>query len=100
MYDPVKNTWQFRAALKTPRSGACAVVMEGKIYVMGGTFERGALNSCEVYDPELDVWTFVKSEYSVKFYKAFPLPKFSKATTEKPYESVSSESNLIGSSVT
>ena len=62
MYDTIKNTWKFCAALKTPRSGACAVVLEGKIYVMGGTHKRLALSSCEVYNPQTDEWMFVKSK--------------------------------------
>jgi N-acetylneuraminic acid mutarotase len=36
LYDPVADTWKELAPMPTPRGSACAVVVDGKIYVIGG----------------------------------------------------------------
>ena len=36
IYDPRYSTWEQYAHLESPRSGVKAVVLEGRIYVLGG----------------------------------------------------------------
>ena len=63
-YDPQQDKWYKVANLNIPRSGACAVVLMGQIFVMGGGSDvRKILNSCEIYDPGVDRWFIGKGEY-------------------------------------
>jgi len=55
-YDPPSNTWTSVASISQRRSGSAAVVMDGKIYVVGG-FSSAALSSMEIYDPQANRWT-------------------------------------------
>ena len=56
-YEPRLDKWHDVTSLKTPRSGACAVVFMGQIFVMGGgSGSRKILSSCEIYDPGVDKW--------------------------------------------
>lgn len=49
--------WVSRQSLPTPRTGACAVEFEGKIYVIGGRGSQGQiLKVVERYDPVKDRW--------------------------------------------
>lgn len=62
VYDPATDMWETKASIPTPRHGACANVVDGKIYVIGGaevTPYPGYVTSGknEVYDPETDTWT-------------------------------------------
>jgi N-acetylneuraminic acid mutarotase len=62
IYDTETNTWSFGASLPTrmwyTAAGATAGVMAPKrIYIMGGGF-MNATNVVNVYDPELDTWSF------------------------------------------
>lgn len=62
-YDPSCDQWNTVGALNTPRSGACAVALAGKIYVVGGSSSKGlALNTCEVYHASQDKWFFFKGK--------------------------------------
>lgn len=62
-YDPQLDKWNNVANLNIPRSGACAVVLMGQIFVMGGGSDvRKILNSCEIYDPGVDRWFIGKGE--------------------------------------
>jgi len=62
VYDPMKNTWETRASMHTPRADLCASVVNGEIYLIGGKeywgvnpfYHELAVN--EVYDPETDSW--------------------------------------------
>jgi N-acetylneuraminic acid mutarotase len=56
-YDPTTDIWTRKADLATPRIGASAAVLNGKIYVMGGGDSTGEFNSVEMYDPIKDKWT-------------------------------------------
>ena len=63
VYDPQNNTWEHLADMPTPREGAEAAVVDGKIYVVGGFASidnRGAnikiFKTVEVYDPQTDIW--------------------------------------------
>ena len=52
-----QNGWTHKANIPTPRAGACACVVDNKIYVIGGystSFGNFAVN--EVYDPSTDTW--------------------------------------------
>lgn len=64
-YDPRHDKWTSVSSLNTPRSGACAVVLMGQIFVMGGGSEsRKILSSCEIYHPGADKWSYGKGYYS------------------------------------
>ncbi|BBN16655.1 hypothetical protein MPTK1_7g08240 [Marchantia polymorpha subsp. ruderalis] len=58
MYDPVLDRWVKGASLNTPRSQFGCGVVDGKLYVVGGSgADDERLSSMEVYDPERDEWT-------------------------------------------
>jgi N-acetylneuraminic acid mutarotase len=50
-YRPATNQWETRASLQTQRGHTNAVVLEGRIWVLGGRNGSGALRSVEIYDP-------------------------------------------------
>ena len=61
-YDPVNNTWREKADMPTPRCALATVVVNGKIYAIGGSADTpGKLNmplaTIEEYDPVTDKWT-------------------------------------------
>jgi len=59
VYDPATDTWETKTSMPTNRSGMCANVVDGKIYVIGGrTGEQySTVDLNEVYDPETNMWT-------------------------------------------
>ncbi len=62
VYDPATDTWETKAPMPTPRIGSRANVVNGKIYLMGGSYPNADLESeasthNEVYDPVNDSWT-------------------------------------------
>jgi len=61
-YDLKSGEWTSRAPLPTPRTGAAAAAMTGRIYVIGGrigsAFANGSdVDVVEAYDPAADRWT-------------------------------------------
>jgi N-acetylneuraminic acid mutarotase len=61
IYDPLKNNWSSaKQKMQEARTGAQAVVVDGKIYVIGGAAGGETIKSIEVYDPATDVWTTSK----------------------------------------
>jgi hypothetical protein len=53
------QTWTTRAPIPTPRWYPASVLLEGKIYVIGGqdsTYPYQSLTTMEVYDPVQDTW--------------------------------------------
>jgi hypothetical protein len=58
VYDPASNTWIIKSPMPTARSGAAAVAISGKLYVVGGE-PTGSIftNALEVYDPQTDTWS-------------------------------------------
>jgi len=61
VYDPQAKKWAPRRKMPTLRSGAMAVTVGDKIYVMGGGFKKSDgkfvfLHTVEVYDPKTDTW--------------------------------------------
>ncbi|MCX8015189.1 MAG: hypothetical protein N2748_04140, partial [candidate division WOR-3 bacterium] len=57
-YDVQTNTWTLKAPMPTARGIGRAVLVQGKIYVIGGcvTFGTG-LTTVEIYDPVTNTWT-------------------------------------------
>jgi N-acetylneuraminic acid mutarotase len=64
-YDPATDTWTTKTPLPTPTYDPATVVVDGKIYVIGGvgavSEEPGAdkyfLSTVMKYDPEIDTWS-------------------------------------------
>lgn len=57
-YDPATNLWTTRASMPTARGQSAVGVVDGIIYVIGGSTEAaGALATVEAYDPATDTWT-------------------------------------------
>jgi Kelch motif len=52
-----QGAWMTLAPMPTPRVGLDAVVIDGKIYAMGGTSDEGSSNKNEEYDPTTNTWT-------------------------------------------
>ena len=55
-YNPKTDTWESKNQMPTPRGGMMSAVVDGKIYVMGGTLGPDWIpfKTVEVYDPEKD----------------------------------------------
>lgn len=56
-YDVATNKWKQLTSAPNPRMGHSAVVMNGLMYVFGGTRGAGYYNDLYVYDPATDKWT-------------------------------------------
>ena len=63
VYDPLTNTWEKRADMPTARALTDAVVVDDKVYVIGGQKTWVALDvpglfvrSIEEYNPQTDTW--------------------------------------------
>ena len=65
IYDLLTDTWSMGADILTPRAGHSAVVLNGKIYALGGQQGKSAgylgIDAVEEYDPETDSWAKVAS---------------------------------------
>jgi len=49
--------WSYLASMPTPREGLTAVVLDGKIYAIGGKQQGySSLNVVEIYDPLINEW--------------------------------------------
>jgi N-acetylneuraminic acid mutarotase len=58
VFDPGMNAWTSKKAMGTPRYGAGASLLNGRIVIAGGTNDTAsALPSAESYDPMTDNWT-------------------------------------------
>jgi N-acetylneuraminic acid mutarotase len=57
-YDPVTDTWTYKASMPTPREGFGVAVYQNKIYCIGGGVytTSGETGVNEVYDPATDTW--------------------------------------------
>jgi len=55
-YDPKTDRWRSRTALPTVRSGIAAAVLDGKVFVFGGEYNRATRRDVESYDPVADKW--------------------------------------------
>lgn len=58
MYDPKSNEWETRTDMPTARAGMATSVVNGKIYVIGGTLIPAWQNTdkVEIYDPVSNTW--------------------------------------------
>lgn len=61
MFNPRTNQWRERMEMFAPKSGHTASVINGKVYVMGGSLIVNetdvGLSTIEIYHPEIDRWT-------------------------------------------
>jgi N-acetylneuraminic acid mutarotase len=59
VYDPATDTWTTKAPMPTARLRAGAAVINGKLYVAGGSTDQSSgigSAALEVYDPASDTW--------------------------------------------
>ena len=57
VYDVARRTWSEAAPLPAPRGGHAAVVLDGRIHVLGGGNSRSTIADHSVYDPAANAWT-------------------------------------------
>jgi N-acetylneuraminic acid mutarotase len=57
VYDLATRTWGSTAPLNSPRGGDAAVVLDGKIHVIGGGNSRSTLADHSEFDPATNKWT-------------------------------------------
>jgi len=76
VYDPIRNFWITKSPMPIPVLGAASGVLDGKIYVVGGSrhFQAGwdlsTVASNQVYDPEDDSWSTRASLPAARSYAA------------------------------
>jgi N-acetylneuraminic acid mutarotase len=76
VYDPINNSWTEKSSLPIPVFGCTSSVLDGKIYVVGGSrhfqsgWELATVGSTQVYDPETDTWSARASLPTAKSYGA------------------------------
>ena len=60
-YDPATDTWTTKSPIPTERGWHSASVVDGKIYIMGGSQDSAPnakhVQTVEVYDPATDTWS-------------------------------------------
>lgn len=62
VYDPIRDTWQKKQNMPTPRGWLTTYVVNQKIYAVGGKSSNDVqLNNIESYDPVSDTWKKEKS---------------------------------------
>jgi len=54
--DLVGDSWVSKASMRQERYGLGVVAVNGRIYAIGGTTEKGAVGTNEEYDPAADTW--------------------------------------------
>lgn len=58
IYDPATNTWSFGADMPYAPSSASSCVINGEIYVAGGSVPgRGSVSDAAKYNPDTNSWT-------------------------------------------
>jgi kelch-like protein 20 len=55
-YDPRTNTWNQIPSMRIPRQEFAAVVMDDKIFAIGGCSPYNAINSVECFDKRTNKW--------------------------------------------
>ena len=63
---PQENSWSEKAPMPTARCGLGVIVVDGKVYAIGGTtsadsFIDDVMGTTEQYDPTTDVWVYKTS---------------------------------------
>jgi RNA polymerase sigma factor (sigma-70 family) len=56
-YDPIADRWTKKSNMPTPRIGSGAVLVDNKIYTIGGFNGGQMFTIVEIYDPASDTWT-------------------------------------------
>uniref|UniRef100_A0A8C6LYF5 Kelch-like family member 33 n=1 Tax=Nothobranchius furzeri TaxID=105023 RepID=A0A8C6LYF5_NOTFU len=59
-FDPHQNRWESLSKMQEKRSLFSAVVLDGKIYAIGGLREPDHMDSVECYCPTTNVWRYAK----------------------------------------
>ena len=76
VYDPARNIWTTKSPMPIPVLGAASAVLDGKIYVIGGSrhfqvgWDLATVASNQVYDPENDAWSTRRSLPTAESYAA------------------------------
>jgi N-acetylneuraminic acid mutarotase len=76
VYDPANDTWSTKTAIPTPVQGYASAVVNGKIYIMGGSLDSLSLENTlisaatQVYDPQSDSWSLAANLPNVESYGA------------------------------
>jgi hypothetical protein len=60
-YDPLTGSWESLPLLKSARAGSSAVVVAGRLYVIGGEARGRALNDVQRFDPWFGSWETLPS---------------------------------------
>ncbi|PVD31908.1 hypothetical protein C0Q70_07334 [Pomacea canaliculata] len=60
-FNTVTRQWSTIQSMQKPRAWAGVAVFDNKIYVCGGFDGQHRLNDAEVYDPDMDQWTYISS---------------------------------------
>jgi hypothetical protein len=56
-YDPTTNRWIPKASMPAPRVSSAAGLVNGILYLVGGSGEAGQIAATMAYDPLLDSWS-------------------------------------------
>lgn len=70
-YDPHQNSWESLAEMQQKRCLFSVVVLDGKIYAIGGHCDAEGIDSVERYCPTENSWRYVRGAFS--FFKALVL---------------------------
>ena len=61
LYDPVTGTWAYTGSLNNARRASRLTLLDdGRVLAIGGSYGSAGsqfLSSCEIYDPETEVWS-------------------------------------------
>jgi PKD repeat protein len=62
-YDPATDTWSTKSSMSTTRWDHSACVVDGKIYILGGSdsWPWEGIFTMEMYDPATDTWTSIET---------------------------------------
>jgi len=65
VYDPELDSWSTMASIPTPVEGYASVVLDGKIYIMGGSapssdYSNWVVDLVQIFDPKTNQWTVGK----------------------------------------
>jgi N-acetylneuraminic acid mutarotase len=74
-YSSTLLTWSYGESMPTKRSEVSGTVLDNKIYIIGGSDEKGPTDLVDVYDPEINNWAIVS-----------PLPKKLDHTAAATYD--------------
>ncbi|KAG3262063.1 kelch repeat and BTB domain containing 13 [Ictidomys tridecemlineatus] len=58
-YDPDRGTWREFPSPHQPRYDTALVGFDGRLYAIGGEFQRMTISSVECYDPATGCWSFM-----------------------------------------